>query len=183
MEIYNHNQHCMVDVETLGRSHDAAIVQLGWCFFDLERTYRPGCRTIKFESAMKHGTVTADTVLWWMNQSYQARQSITHKENDTLEAALAAFNEEVKILKPKHFWAHATFDFPILTNAYKATGVKNPIGFLQCRDIRTLDMLARADLIAEWPEREGTHHDAMDDAVHQAKCVQMMLGKIGFTGE
>ena len=33
--------------------------------------------------------------------------------------------------------------------------------------------------IKDWPVREGTHYSAMDDAIHQAKCVQLMMSKIG----
>ena len=184
--------HCMIDLETLGNSHDAAIIQIGWCLFDQEKIFESGQRTVHFEDALKHGKVTPSTLAWWMQQSEEARKSvITPHKNDTLAVALQAFvqtlenrwgKEEHNGQRVEHFWAHATFDFTILSNAFKSVGIENPIGFRQCRDLRTLDMLADAATIENWPVREGVHHTAIDDAVHQAKCVQLMLKKINWRG-
>lgn len=35
-------------------------------------------------------------------------------------------------------WSHATFDFPILTNAYHLLKIRQPIPYKKMRDIRTL---------------------------------------------
>lgn len=171
--------HCMLDLETLGRSHDAVVLQIGQCIFDEDNLLFHGAWTVKLEDALKHGTITADTVLWWLKQPDEARKSVFEQPNAMeLRNALSYFTNLVKQSEIDHFWAHASFDFPIIANAFKAVGLENPIDFRKCRDIRTLDMLAHAATIEGWPKREGIYHNAMDDATHQAKCVQLMLKKV-----
>ena len=52
-----------------------------------------------------------------------------------------------------------------------AAGGKAPWTFWQERDLRTLKGLS-PDLRIE---RSGTHHNALDDALHQARLVQHIL--------
>jgi len=69
-------------------------------------------------------------------------------------------------------WANgASFDFPILAEAYRLSGTARPWHFRNERDYRTLKAL--------WPDvpqpqRSGTHHNALDDAIHQATHLQMI---------
>lgn len=171
--------HCMIDLETMGRAANAAIVQIGWCFFTEQEIIASGMRRIHLKSAIEHGEVGADTMLWWLGQSEEARRSVfTDDMTETLEDALLALKNEITLRDPRAFWAHATFDFPKLTHAYESTNVDDPIYFRNCRDIRTLDMLACTGHIENWPKREGIYHNAMDDAVYQAKCVQVMLREL-----
>lgn len=181
--------HCMLDLETLGNSHDAAIIQIGWCIFDRDSIITSGGVNVNFDDALKHGTVTGSTLQWWLQQSEEARQSVTTREyqGDTLWAGLNQFVQVMLRYHPLHYWAHATFDFPILAHAFKSVNavtprnqLENPIGYKQTRDLRTLDMLANAGECTGWPVREGTHHNAVADAIHQAKCVQLMLNHIGY---
>lgn len=176
--------HCMIDVETLGRRHDAAIIQIGWCLFTADKILSATRRNVHLSSAMKYGTICSETLMWWMKQSEEARKSaFTSQPEETLEEALFDLMGSIQVFKPDHFWAHATFDFPILTNAFNAINKNPPWHFRATRDLRTLDMLANAATIENWPVREGTYHDAMDDAVHQAKCAQLMLKKLNWKPE
>ena len=85
------------------------------------------------------------------------------------------FNEWVEQLglKKACFWAHATFDFPILMHAYRNTAIKPVLQYRSLRDLRTLELVA-GDRI-KWDEREGVHHNASDDALYQAIHAGKML--------
>lgn len=174
--------HLMIDIETLGRAHDAAILEIGCCLFTLDEIREKFSWRIQVTDALKYGTTTPDTIKWWMEQSDEARKHVFGgSESDSLQDALNSLKDVIDYWKPSNFWAHASFDFPILANAYNVMDIENPIYFRKCRDIRTLDMLAHAEKIENWPIREGTFHSAIDDAVHQAKCVQLMLKSIGWS--
>lgn len=162
------NKHCMIDIETLGNGSDAAIIQIGAVTSDGEQWES----TIKFSSAMKHGVVDPHTLKWWMNQSSEAVSSVS-SGTDTLEDALEGLHNFIKSTGSKYFWAHATFDFPILNNAFNSTGVKNPIHFRMTRDLRTIEHFFGKKI--DWEEREGTHHTALDDARFQIKHLEKML--------
>lgn len=166
-------KHIMIDLETLGNHSDAAIIQIGAVVFDLEQLGESFKATIDIEDAMRHGKVTASTLKWWMQQSEDARQSVM-SGTEKLSDALERLNEFVKkIGGKKQFWSHATFDFPILSNAFKATGKQNAIQFRECRDLRTLESFY-GDRIG-WYAREGIHHDALADCIFQAMNTQLML--------
>ena len=66
----------MVDLETLGNTSTAAIIQIGACVFDTEGTGERFCATVSFESALQWGDPTASTLEWWMEQSDAARKSV-----------------------------------------------------------------------------------------------------------
>ncbi len=169
--------HCMLDLETLGHNSDAAIIQIGSCIFNKTNILAKLRVNINWEDALKYGKVTASTLKWWMSQSDEARNSVTLEKETSLSACniftgfCGAYQNKYRI---DHFWSHASFDFPIFTNLCKNLGLLNPIDFRKCRDLRTMDALFPID----WPERTGIHHDALDDAVYQANCLQMQFKEI-----
>ena len=86
------------------------------------------------------------------------------------EAACAMDNQDVP--HEADIWCcGASFDFPILKYAYHVIGMKEPWEFSNEMCLRTLKKLNKGARI----ERAGTHHNALDDAVHQAKLVQHIL--------
>jgi 3' exoribonuclease, RNase T-like len=192
--------HSMIDLETLGRGHNAAIKQIGAVRWDdkygEQALFDKFVVNVDLESAMQYGQVDASTLQWWLSQPAETRDSVWHKDIATvslpealvmLAAFLAPVGGKRKFIgapadEPEAigaFWAHATFDFPILANAYTATGIENPIHFKLCRDLRTIEMLHPVD----WTQRHGTHHNALDDAEYQAINLQSMLAAWGRSWE
>lgn len=166
----------MIDLETLGTRYNAMVVQIGACYFDWETgevdrgfsaTIDPGSYGDKF-------TVDYGTIKWWMEQSDRARALLFESPMSLVEAmfGLTAFLGENKDVL---LWSHATFDMPILQNAYETVGMKNPVSFRNMRDLRTLVDLA--DYTDEL-ERDGTHHHALDDAKFQARYALEALKKL-----
>lgn len=161
-----------VDIESMGVRPGSAVVGIGACFFDVstgqigERFYR----AVNLASCVKHGlTMDAGTVMWWLGQSDAARDAIRFSTY-TLPQALADFAEWIHKTASRDTvrpWARGpSFDCALLTHAYKACGIELPWLYWNERCHRTLT--ARNPSVPE-PERGGEHHNAQDDAVHQAK--------------
>lgn len=157
----------VVDIETLGQFYDAAIVQIGCALFSVEKgVFETKVWNIDIGSAMQHGQVTPATLKWWLDQEAGARRSV-FDGTLALPDAVKHFMDYVAEKNPRCFWAHATFDFPILAHACRQAGVK-PLPYKKLRDQRTIEDLL-PDI--EWPVREGIHHHAGDDARFQAEVI------------
>lgn len=71
----------------------------------------------------------------------------------------------------------ANFDEVLLSCAMRAVKVVPPWKFSDARDTRTAYDIAGFNSYAV--KRAGTYHNALDDAKHQARCVQGAYAKIG----
>lgn len=74
----------------------------------------------------------------------------------------------------------ASFDCVILRNSYSLTGQPVPWQWWNDRDVRTIVELGK--VIGFDPKRDmpfkGTRHNALDDAIHQAKYVSAIWKKL-----
>lgn len=171
----------MIDLETFGTSKNAAIVQVGACYFDrstgeIGDTFK---RNIDAASAMKSGAeMDAGAVYFWLNQPKEAQTSII---SGVLQPIDQVFKELNDFLNPaKRIWSHATFDFVIIMETFRRLGIKPSFGYKAARDIRTLTDLA--NLTIKKVEREGIHHDALDDAKYQVKYCTEAFKKLNKKG-
>lgn len=165
----------MIDFETLGNGKHACVVQVGACYFG-QMHELPDVRTFKAnidaEDAMRNGAeMDGSTVYWWLSQSPEAIKSITAEPRLPEREAFEQLNDFLK--DADEIWSHATFDFVILMEALKRLGIKPKFGYRAARDIRTLNALSTFDKNSI--VREGTHHDGLDDAKHQACYIMRML--------
>ncbi len=90
--------HIMVDLETMGKKHNAPIVAIGAVVFDPatgsigESFYKVVC----LESSVNWGAVIdPSTVIWWLKQSSEARSAIVNDDAIPLQNALLQFREFV----------------------------------------------------------------------------------------
>lgn len=163
----------MVDLETLGTGVNACIIQIGACYFELDGLIVNTFETVvDAKDCTDHGAVIdAPTVIWWLQQSDEARKSIYSVFQLTELDALNALNDFLS--KADEVWSHATFDFVIICEALKRRKIKPKFSYKAARDIRTL--MAFSPLTKTTSVREGTHHDALDDAVYQARyCAEVL---------
>ncbi|EBH5163888.1 3'-5' exoribonuclease [Salmonella enterica] len=178
--------HLMVDLETMGNGPYAPVISIGAVFFDLKtrETGEDFLVNISLESSMRYrARPDASTILWWMEQGEDARKSLT---NDTqeLSTALSWLSDFIaKHANPKfvQVWGNgASFDCVILRNSYALAGHQAPWQWRNDRDVRTIVELGKA--IGFDPKRdmpfEGTRHNALDDAIHQAKYVSAIWEKL-----
>ena len=178
-------QDVMLDLETMGNGPQAAIIAIGAVEFDIpaqqvgERFYT----VIDLESAVACGGVMdASTVLWWLKQSDAARAAFD-RGGDHIAVALQQFagwmenrakRDDVRV------WGNgAAFDNVILASAYRRNGTAQPWQFWNDRCYRTV----KAQHPAVKMQRNGTHHNAVDDAESQARhLIAMMTPNAGVTG-
>lgn len=187
--------HIMLDLETLDTEPTAAIVSIGavafspleppgqWAHLSPSLVFPSGVesrfyRSIIVSDAMKYGTVGGDTLTWWAGQEDSARISAFHGSY-FLADALAAFAWWVgRVGKFPYIWCNpAHFDFTILENAYRKTGIKvhKCWDFRAGRCYRTFRHLFEPmfpDLKFEEPK---VKHHALEDAMAQAKHMQKIV--------
>lgn len=164
----------MLDLETLGCQHDAAIIQIGACFFDditgeISSTF---LENVLLKSSLDCGlTVDASTIEWWMKQEKLAINSVLSLPRSYLVDVLVRYKLFAE--PATKVWCHSTFDFIILMNAYKKCRLDEPHKYYICRDLRTLGDLANTT--KQKFKREGIHHNALDDCKFQVQyCVEAL---------
>jgi hypothetical protein len=168
----------MIDLETFGNGNNAAICQIGACYFDrntgeIGNTFKVN---IDAASAVKLGAaMDASTVYWWLEQSPEARASISAPPRLDIADAMYQLNDFLG--NCTRLWSHATFDFVIIMNTFRLLGVKPNFSYRAARDIRTLVDLAKVDTVNA-VERTGTHHDGLEDAIHQVKYCVLAMNKL-----
>lgn len=165
----------MLDLETLGNGNRAVIVQIGACYFDRDTGEIGEEFFVKVDanSCVRAGLeMDPSTVYWWLSQSEEARKSLIEGQTYDLKDSIESFDRFVKSHHDQ-VWSHATFDFVILMNAYRAVNFSPKSRYSAARDIRTL-----VDLSGGWRKdyvRKGTHHNALDDCKYQVEyCVDML---------
>lgn len=182
-------RHVSFDIETMGNTPLAPIVQIGACVFD-----REGIISDEFEVTVDPNTLTKygddfkmdySTMVWWLNQSTAAQQSVFADRGlskASHESAMKQYATWCGMVQRtyggnntvKH-WSHATFDPPITTRNFKIAGLKPPVHFKSFMDIRTLDFITGYTVRMK---RTGVHHNALDDAKFQAQYIAQMLREV-----
>lgn len=173
--------HIMVDIETLGRSPDAVIVQIAAVQFNpiTGETGDEFCINVDAADSQKYGLkIYAETILFWLEQSREAHQSVFYGAKSQLKTALLELTDfiisvEFETKEKAIIWANSpSFDLEILKNAYRATQLKEVWEFRNERDFRTISKLF--PIIIEAHERTGIAHDAISDCRNQiailSKC-------------
>lgn len=180
-------EHCMIDIETMGTSPTAAILTIGAVMFDprgqdTEESLRSKSQLfgpITFESNEQEGREFAiNTIKWWLQQSSEAQEALFAGNQTSLRLALESFRQWVvgAAPKPTRVWAKdPDFDCVILKNAMDKCNMYWPFKFWESRSVRTIMELAypAGGLAGDFPLiGVGVAHNAQDDAIRQALAVQ-----------
>jgi exodeoxyribonuclease VIII len=174
----------MVDIETMGSDDDAAIISIGACAFTPTAILETSYVNISLEDNLKWSrSVSAHTIMWWLQQSDDARKALTEGYIEDLESALGSFGEflDVNLSKKGGLWCNgSSFDFTILRNAFKQMGIDLPWQYGQECCMRSLRRLCtQFNITGPQYARmtgHGTKHNALEDAIGQAKYVQAFMG-------
>jgi DNA polymerase III epsilon subunit-like protein len=162
----------MVDIETLGLERDSAILSIGAVRFDRTGIADRFHEFIDQRTCQAAGlSVDIETLDWHLSQgTFGGRELVDGRE---LEVALEYFTEWYG--DADEVWANSpSFDCEALEYAGELVGVEMPWHFSEERDVRTLKNLP----VAEDIEHRGTEHDALDDAVYQARLVASALDQM-----
>lgn len=169
----------MLDLETFGTAPGSVIRSVGAVMFDPNST-KIGAEfymNVDHESCLRKGlTVDAGTEAWWRKQSKQAQDALL-VEPKALREVLLAFDDWFKQNRGIFLWSQgANFDEVLMGCAYRAESIRQPWKFHEARDTRTAYDISGFNSYAL--KRAGTYHNALDDAKHQAKCVQMSYARV-----
>lgn len=175
-------KHIMLDLETLDTASSAVVISIGAVAFD-PHTNALGDRfyleTVEDTAAQqaRGRTISGSTVQWWMQQDVLAKRVFTTPSPDgavrvsTLEA-LSRFGIFVERNggRDAEIWGNgADFDNMILGSLYESFDIKRPWSYGRNRCFRTMRTLHGAP---KHVERFGVHHNALDDAITQARHLQ-----------
>lgn len=188
----------MLDLETFGTGKDAAIVSIGAVAFmadegplcSLFNESPEGLRidglgfhrrvSLAISDPAKRGVIDPATVEWWLQQSNEARASLTMKPRTSLGTALQDFytwiNENFAKPRRLRLWSNGpTFDERLIREAFDRYGREFPISFRGSRCCRTMIELAEQH---GWDRSQFKElssyilkHNALHDAVFQARGV------------
>lgn len=165
----------MLDIETLSTDSNAVIISIAAVQFDL-KTGEIGEQFMMgldiSEQIRKDGVVDGDTILWWLKQSDEARQSVTSLTQHGVGKVLTAFNSWIKQLgitpASTNLWGNSnSFDCTIVRNLYRREGITFILPFWCDKDVRTLVILKGVD--TRRYEFTGVSHNPIDDCLHQIK--------------
>ena len=170
------NANVMLDLETMGNGSNAAIIAIGAVEFFPETGLlgREFYEVISLESsAANGGVIDASTILWWMQQSAEARAEFV-QEGQHIFTALQLFSAWIP--EKALVWGNgADFDNVILRAAYNNSGMVAPWKFYNSRCFRTLKNLFPK---VQKPVDGPVAHKALDDARWQAEQAILMLQQL-----
>lgn len=176
----------MLDMETLGVGNSPVVLSIGAVSFrrngnlDNESELRHIFHTyLDPGPQVERGLViTPSTALWWMNQGKEARAQFNRVSVEHPEKALRRFSAWVKQTDGKNLWSYgATADIVWLESLYRAFGIYETEFPFSYRELRCFRTLTAENPEVPKPERSGIAHNALDDAMTQARWAQRIFNQ------
>jgi hypothetical protein len=167
--IENEKIHLMIDIETLGTRPNSVILSVGAVLFDLcDKIEVMLHKKISIQSCLDAGLeVNGNTIEWWLSEPKEILDNLNEGYKYKLETVLNDLSSLNLHQSNWYVWSHGSnFDIVLLENAYKALNRYAWWNYKNVRDTRTLFDLVNYDYKAKGG------HDALEDAVNQAKAVQ-----------
>lgn len=173
----------MIDIETLGTEAGCVVLSIGACEFSDKGITKEFYTSIKPRSCTDWGlTIDPGTVLWWFDQSQDARDFITKGAHVELDIALSQLRAAFK-WKGKEVWCNgASFDFPILTAAHKVVGQSVPWEYWATNDYRTIKKMVGRSVFEACEVKPTVAHNALADAVAQTETLIKIANYIEIKG-
>jgi hypothetical protein len=172
----------MIDIETLGVKNNAPVLSAGWCWFnydkpDIEPTGK-GQIGFDVEEQVKHygRIIMPDTVKWWFGQSDSARGAVFPQNPGSFPAFIPQLTKLLDAADT--VWAKGPdFDCNILASLVDACGHVYKWPYWKHRCVRT--MLQQFPAFHAHVKMEGTAHNALADAIHQANQIRAIASALG----
>ncbi|NRA77913.1 MAG: 3'-5' exoribonuclease [Pseudoalteromonas sp.] len=162
-----------LDIETLGTNVDSQILSIGACKFDKDGNILAKNYSVIRVSSDATINATMGTIKFWLTQS-ASKHVFDSKIASPMSIALTSLR--MFIQEDDEVWANGTkFDLGMLEYQYKLMGTPVPWKFNADRCMRTLRKFAgHIDI-----DFEGVQHNALDDAIWQAKYIAAACKKLG----
>jgi hypothetical protein len=172
----------MIDLETMSTKPRAAIASLGAVLFDpyreqtVDELMQPTnifyMRCDLRTQPQRH--FDPDTIYWWLRQSHQARASLAVNPMPIHEV-LKHFTDFLTINQVKRGWSFgANFDHVVVQTMYNDFKAPYQIRYSEQLCARTICKMSGVTC----PD-SGVGHDALDDAVRQARWLQSAFKALG----
>jgi len=171
----------MIDIEALGKSENAALLQIAARQFD-PVTGAPIGDAFNSYVSSSQGTIDFETALWWLGQPSANAVAVLCEAGDTEEYVLGQFKawlqDTVGIFHSDdtaEIWALSSYDDKLLTGAFRRALDWNPPWHYRCpRDLRTMIALAGVRK-GDVPRDESRKHDAAADVDWQIEVYALAL--------
>ena len=182
-----------IDIETLGTNVDSQIIQVGACVFDptediiVEETF---CSNVRLDNDA-HINATPGTIRFWcitVADNPAMLDVLNNSDGVPMETVLTLLRSYCVRHNVQNVWANGTkFDIAMLEYQFKAHGVRIPWNFNSDRCMRTIKAynpnheycVAEAN---KYPLPGLGLHDALTDAVWQARYIQLALSSMNEQG-
>jgi hypothetical protein len=170
-------KHLMVDLETIAVTPRAVVLTLGAVTFDpfSNEIYDELYLKFDLDDQDKLGRdIDQNTLDWWAKQNPAVMEDAFSSDGRiSVVDGINAFHKFA--WGCDKFWSHgAVFDLMIIEDIYRQLTKTPPWEFWRCRDTRTLFDLADPEM-----EKSVEQHNALFDAIRQAKGVQTVYRKLG----
>ena len=185
-----HQYEMMFDLETLDTIPSAVVLSIGAVVW--ANSYKEGLderqwhlvdsfhRILDFEDQLLYRTVSASTLMWWMQQGDEAKAEAFGPDRTPVDEALMKMKAIANTWNIDHFWANpATFDFPIWEDlAGGLDGV--PWTYRQRHDVRTLIDEASYSVRDHKldPAVQGVPHAPVYDCLYQIDILTAARNKL-----
>jgi hypothetical protein len=165
--------HVMVDLEMFGTAVDSVILSIGACYFNPDTGQIGQTFHIGLDWNQPGRVTDAHGIRWWFDRPQTTIDKLLSLPQHPLPIALEHFSNFIKWSDP-YLWANgAAVDIAMLEHAYGGPELV-PWAFWKIRDVRTLAHLAEGVIDKKDIPFVGVEHDALDDAIHQAKYTSEM---------
>lgn len=179
----------MIDIETLGTTPEACILQVGAVMWDDDGIYD---ETISFDLSVTEQLnlgrrIDPKTVGWWLDEkvNHEVRRSVLNRSNTVpLYEGMRKLNDYISSASKNKggitVWANPPqFDISIIRSAMESCGVIPTWQHWEERDLRTLRNICKESGIT-YDRKNAQHHSALSDAHHQAEEVIMLFHNLKF---
>lgn len=161
--------HIMIDLETLATTADAVILSIGAVKFNLDGVISDEAFYCVCDLHSQNDRyISPDTLTWWIDQGENAKRVFSEPNKLSIHEALQAL--EAWVDRDDYLlWSNgADFDIPIINHALRHCGMTPLAKHWNHRCFRTLKNEYKS---CPMPDFIGSQHNALMDAIHQAKCV------------
>lgn len=170
--------HIMLDLETWGTKAGSALRSIGAVTFnpytgDMGDEFY---RNIDKQSCLDAGlSIDPGTERWWSEQSKEAQDSLLVDPKPLGEVVRDFATWWIKSRGVQVWSQGSNFDSVLWEAACLAMKARVPWKFFDTRDTRTVYELCGLDTRSVL--RDGTYHNALDDAKHQVRCIRAAIRK------
>ena len=175
------NLNHVVDLETLSRKENAHILSIGIVTIDLDlpldrAIIRQDCMVL--DKNQPHRFVDLDTLDWWQKQTEEAYNKVFQPvDTRSLKSVVSSFSRYLD-KHPYPIWGYGSeFDNVILAHAFDQFEYVWPYQLNRClRTLKHVVLSRTSDL--SLPKFEGVRHDALADALYQAKLLHTFINNL-----